>query len=110
MVFTAAGAIAAPILKGSLIPISITLPMVARVTRGPRPWGASTAAPAPVTVNWAVGGFCPPYSVGYRNCFSTVQLWLQVPASTYCAEPEETMSDPRARLSIAVEQAPKTPK
>ena len=52
-----AGAIAAPILNGSLMPISITRPMVADVTTGPSPSMDTMAAPAPVTVYWAVGGF-----------------------------------------------------
>ena len=64
IVSTAAGAIAVPISKGSPIPISITLLMVADVTLGPYPLLDTRAAPAPVTVHWAVGGFCPPYSVG----------------------------------------------
>ncbi|MNO84120.1 hypothetical protein D3C76_754510 [compost metagenome] len=64
MVSTAAGAIAAPILNGSVIPISMTLPMVAEATIGPSPSNERMEEPEPVTVNWAVGGFCDPYSVG----------------------------------------------
>src|SRR5690606_18420788 len=109
MVSTAAGAIAAPILNGSLMPISITRPMVADVTTGPSPSVDTTAAPAPVTVYWAVGGFCEPYSVGYRNCFSALESWLHVPANTNFAEPEFTRLAANARLSIEVEQAPNTP-
>ncbi|MNJ71748.1 hypothetical protein D3C77_683270 [compost metagenome] len=50
MVSTAAGAIAAPMLKGSVIPISMTLPMVAEVTIGPSPSLERRADPEPVTV------------------------------------------------------------
>ena len=49
MVSTAAGAIAAPILKGSVMPMSTTRPMVAAVTRGPFPSETTTAAPAAAT-------------------------------------------------------------
>ena len=42
----------------------MTRPIVAEVTLGPSPESLKRAAPAPVTVHCAVGGFCPPYSVG----------------------------------------------
>ena len=38
-------------------------------------------APAPVAVHWAVGGFCPPYSRGFRYCRSAEQKWEEVMAA-----------------------------
>ena len=34
--------------------------------------------PLPVAVKVVVSLFCPPYSVGLRNCLSLVELWLDV--------------------------------
>ena len=55
IVSKAAGAMAAPMLQASVTPASTMRPGVTWVTRSdPAPF-SSTAAPAPVTVHWAVG-------------------------------------------------------
>ncbi len=63
-------------------------------------------APPPVTVEVAVSGFCPPYSVGLRNCRSAVALWLLVAAIARFAKPPSMSADATAIVSIDVEQAP----
>ena len=69
-VSAAAGAMAGPIWLGSLMPMSMTLPIVASVTTmGPLPF-ATTSAPEPVTVYWEVDFRWMFSSIGYRNCRS----------------------------------------
>ena len=72
-----AGAIAAPILFASFMPISTILPGVKCVTFGPSPTLESIVAPLPVTVHCAEGGLWFPNSSGNLNCFSALQKWLE---------------------------------
>ena len=74
MVFAAAGAITAPMWNASVIPKSTTLPNVAEVIFIFDFLLETKAHAAPVTVNVAVLGLGPPYSIGCLNCFSDVQL------------------------------------
>ena len=60
MVAKAAGAMAAPMLLASWIPKSVTVPTVQAVIFDPLPSAQRSAAPAPVTVHWAVGVRWPP--------------------------------------------------
>ena len=53
---TSTGAMAAPMLLASLMPLSFTRPMVTRATRGPgRIWLVTITAPAAVAVHWEIG-------------------------------------------------------
>ena len=72
---------AAPMLLASLMPLSTILPAVTWVTRGPSPSRARMTQPEPVTVHWAVGVRCPPYSRGVRYCRSAEQKWEEVMAA-----------------------------
>ena len=106
----AAGAIAAPILFASFIPISTIFPGVIWVINGPVPDDVRIAAPEPVTVHCAVGGLWFPSSNGNLNCFSALQKWLDVAHNTFCAAPLSINTLPRHILSTNVEHAPNTPK
>src|SRR5699024_173449 len=98
---------AAPMLAGSLTPLSITLPMVTADTTGPfSPWEESTTAPAAVAVHWAVGGRWQPYSRGVRYCRSAEPKWEEVMAAAWWPQPPERSREASARLSPMVEQAP----
>ena len=77
----AAGAMAAPMLLASVIPLSTTLPVVTWVIKGPVPLRDRMTAPDPVVVHCAVGGFCPPYSRGLRYWRSAEQKWEEVRAA-----------------------------
>ena len=46
---------AAPMLLGSVMPLSTILPQVTWVIYGPGPWAESSVHPAAVAVHWAVG-------------------------------------------------------
>ena len=105
----AAGAIAAPMLLASLIPISITLPVVIYVTYGPFPHFERIAEPAPVTVHWDVGGLWFPSSSGNLNCFSALQKWLDADAIHLSAAPPSIKIDESCIPSTKVEQAPNMP-
>ena len=104
-----AGAIAAPILFASLIPISTIFPEVICVINGPSPDLDNIAAPAPVTVHCDVGGRWFPNSNGNLNCFSALQKWLDAAHNTCCAHASVTI-EPRLRPSTKVEQAPNIPR
>ena len=78
---TSAGAMAAPILLASLMPLSTTLPTVTRATWGPgRISLVTTTAPEAVAVHWAVGVRWQPYSRGVRYWRSAEQKWEEVTA------------------------------
>ena len=68
-----------------------------------------TAAPAPVTVHWDVGGRWFPSSSGNLNCFSALQKWLDAAHNT-CFEQASVITAPKLNPSTKVEQAPKIPK
>ena len=64
------------------------------------------AAPAPVTVHWAVGVRWPPYSRGVRYCRSAVQKWEETTTAAHSPKPPSKVMEARARPSPMVEQAP----
>ena len=66
--------------------------------------------PEPVTVHWAVGVRCPPYSSGVRYCRSAEQKWEEVSAAAHSPKPPSSIADAIHRLSAMVEQAPYSPR
>ena len=57
-----------------------------------------------------MGGRCPPYSNGSRNCLSAEQKCDEVTAAAILAAPDSTNKAAMARVCAIVEHAPYCPK
>ena len=78
--------------------------------RGPPSPAPRIAAPAPVTVHWAVGGRWQPYSRGVRYWRSAVQKWEDTATPARSPKPPSRAIAARISPSPKVEQAPYRPK
>ena len=106
----AAGAIVLPISWESDNSGSTILPKVARIIFIDDGTLDTMQDPAPVVVEVIELGFWPPYSVGYLNWRSLVELWLDVIVTTFSPYPASIKLLATIKLSVQVEHAAKTPR